>query len=523
MPELCPHQMQCLEQILASIRNRIVPASILLIGPSGAGKKTIAREAARRLEMSFEFVSLDLPVDAIADELFGTFADATRSTEGGPAPGVLGHGTRMMLYLAGLQNAQPPLLRPLYRLLTDRTYLDKQGNIWAIGENILIVAALSTPVPNPTVSHEHWLCTGFQLTIRVNVPSSQEDLLHMCKSMASMHAFPREVKADVGAFLSAQLTIPQNLHSVRRWLNSAFESLAEGTPVSAEALQRAMGRDLEWILPRVTYRGRQLTIAHFSRWAGQFPKELSTIPIHLARLIADRYYLSMGAFYEALERLIRESGVPEADRVAFLKWQHLGQSAPAIAHDLKNQARWRIVGEIDLDQDERLWPDLTSEQPRWFILADDFVGSGTTMTKLFSDKRTGFLKLLHVYPESEVRVLIVCGFEAGLRAVRAKSLECLRHRVRLLCHWMLSEKDTCFHRTSCILTDDKQRDRFRRFCLEAARRHFPTLKRQMHLGYADLGAFVAFFNTVPNNSLPILWHDTGTWYPLFPASGIPQV
>ena len=48
------------------------------------------------------------------------------------------------------------------------------------------------------------------------------------------------------------------------------------------------------------------------------------------------------------------------------------------------------------------------------------------------------------------------------------------------------------------------------------------LTPQIPLGYGDMGALVAFHNTVPNNTLPIFWSsgvvNDKLWKPLFPRA-----
>src|SRR5207249_870143 len=121
--------------------------------------------------------------------------------------------------------------------------------------------------------------------------------------------------------------------------------------------------------PRLQYRGSQFDLVHFERWARQFPRELSALSVHLIREIAERYYVGVREFYEGLDFLIRNSDIPRGSCVTFCRWQEMGRSAPSVAHELKNQARWRPVGEIDLDEDEHRWPDLSSFDSHFFVLA----------------------------------------------------------------------------------------------------------------------------------------------------------
>ncbi len=96
----------------------------------------------------------------------------------------------------------------------------------------------------------------------------------------------------------------------------------------------------------------------------------------------------------------------------------------------------------------------------------------------------------------------------------------LADRVKMDVFFLFGEEDTCFHDNSRILTRTQVRVSFRSFCLTVADNYFTSLCGTFRLGYGGLGALVVFSNTVPNNSLPLLWYDQSKWIPLFPASGL---
>jgi len=470
--------------------------------------------------IDFVDVSLKQPKEVIADQLFGSAAAAERAQESGVPPGILGQSSPVVVYLSDFQNVDLSLVDSLYRTIKSRAYLDRLGTQWKLNEDLWLIGALTIPSPNSTIAYEHKICGAFQQTVLLAPPSSSADLLSICRSLSADHPSPREVATDVGEFLANYSGTPENLHAVRRWLSLALDLADVRAPITTEIVRRAIESDLQWVFSRLVYRGRALTLDRFQRWISQFPTPHSPLAMHLVRQIADAYYVSNEAYFDALNDLIQGSGVPPNSRVVFCKWQHTGASAPAVAHDLKNQANWKVLGEIDLDQPSSSWPTFAGPEPAWFVLADDFVGSGGTLATFFANKSDGLSALLEKYRLAKVRILTVVGFESGLRLAQRAIPASHRSRVQILAARLFQNEDTCFHPTSKILVHKEQREQFKNCCLELAKVHFETMKPEMRLGYDNLGAIIVFFNTVPNNSLPILWYTTGHWFPLFPASGL---
>ena len=283
-----------------------------------------------------------------------------------------------------------------------------------------------------------------------------------------------------------------------------------------------MVEDLRWVLAKLSYRGVELSVARFADWASQFPLILRPIAAQLVRQIADRYFIGHGEFHRILSDLIDRSGIPSGHPVVFCRAEPLGKSSPRVAHAVKNQARWRPAADIDLSGDSRNWPGLRSIGVRHIILADDFVGSGTTLSNLFLQDAP-LVQVIRANPDASLKVLVIAGFEAGLTRIKFSIPGPLLKRVQIISGRLFGPRDQCFELRSRILPIEEQRNNLRQFCQDAAAKHYPSLDVDSRLGFRALGALVVFPDTVPNNSLPILWHDRGTWLPLFPGSGLPGV
>ena len=78
--ELCVHQTRYLQRIIKyALDSQIYLPSLLLTGPAGSGKRTIAFQSAHEIGIDFVEVSLKQSKHSVAEQLFGTLADAKRS------------------------------------------------------------------------------------------------------------------------------------------------------------------------------------------------------------------------------------------------------------------------------------------------------------------------------------------------------------------------------------------------------------------------------------------------------------
>jgi hypothetical protein len=463
--------------------------SVLVDGAPGSGKRTAVRALAANVGAEFAEVPVaDIP-EAVLQRL------QREVVERGDC----------IVYLSSLQHLPRELFQTFHQMLTSKVVVSKDGRT-PIPESVWLVAGLSQPEQGSTIGQEHWLLTNFERRIYLANPTLDEvrsAVQYWLDELGMM--LPKETTE----WLVNAGRMHGHFKTIRRWIES-LQALDDRDP-----LARLLEVELRWAVDAMEYRGGVVSLEHVKTWVEQFPSQLWPLAIGLVRLIREKYFIGAPKYHSSLESLIKGSRIRTRERVTFCRWQRLGESSPRVAHDIKNQARWAVQSEIDCDLDPAQWPTLGEVRGSPIVVADDFVGSGSRLRAFVRDVLPN---LRERYPGSRVVILIVRAFESGLRAALSSAD---RAGTAVVVGETWSSRDRCFTDDSAIIVDSEVRSELKRFCLEMARSKLKGLPNKMHLGFGDLGALVVFGWTVPNNTLPVIWHDAGDWTPLFPASGIP--
>lgn len=503
----------CLREVF---RNE-TPAPVLMRGGPGTGKRTIARAMADKAGIPFVEIPLAGPSEFLRKRLFGSEAECLRSKDTHDPPGELSSLDNHLVYFSDLQGLSIDIHQDFQKLVTRRTYSDLNGREWRLPQGLIIVVSLTEGVEG-NVTPTHWLCRQFSAQIMVDVPHAQKEAFGLIQEII------RNIQPDCKVELSESeavtlLSVAQwNLRTLREWIQGRMTMRSSSGVINYNDIREVIEKDVGCLLSRMEYCATCVPLDRYRNWSAQFPPKLASVPIHIVRKIYDAYYISAAEFQAGIHNLIRKSKITADGKVVFCKWQYLGKSAPMVTHELKNRGRWKLIGELDLDRDLETWPKLRNETGVSFILADDFVGSGKTFKKLLT---TGSVKkLVEHYSEASVKILIVAAYEEPLSEI-ARTLRVISDRIDIQVHKLFFSKDRCFTDDSLIFASDEERNDVKRFCCEMAEKHFPRL-RNHPFGFGGVASLCVFHNTVPNNSLPILWFDDNQreWTPLFPARGL---
>ena len=512
-PTLCQFQESALETVLrslASARNSL--PTFLLVGSPGIGKRVIASEVARRIGIEFVEVRLDGAPAKVLEVLCGSNSTETQTTDG-----ELRVAGPRLVYLSHLEGLHHSLFRLIAGLLQTGTYTDASGETYRINEDAWIGAGLSLGAA-ANVTPEHWISAAFHLTVRISEPTDVPCFLHVARNVIAEIFTNVEVSDEIGELLAAHRLNHQNFHAVRRWMISAYTK-SPGMPISVESVKRAILEDLDWTIRSLEYKGRRLEVRHVERWLSQIGPAYQPLALRLVWLLANKYFIGQDEYYRALNRLVEESQVPVSQVVSFCKWQPLGRSAPHMAHDIKNCSRWKVGSDIDLSLPATSWPQMPVGNPA-FILSDDFVGSGLTLSRLGKgDTGAALRNLSTLYPDAAFILIVMVAYEKSLADAIATINKMLGKSLRVCIYRLLTEADRCFSPSSILLPTEGERKQVRDLCLASRAKYFKSLSSNFVFGFESTASFFAFYNSVPNNSLPILWHDQAKWFPLLPAGG----
>jgi len=520
---LAPQQNRVIERLRSTISNCQEMPSVIFIGTSGTGKRTLAQGLALALGLNFTEVPLIGSSDDLKMRLFGNENEAKRSREEHTPPGQLGFSSGVV-FLSHFEQLPTNMHHCVHSLLTTRTFVDAQGCKWSLHRNALLVGSLTTGRNDFTVSVSHWLPASFEHRIQTNQIASAQECREMTSCiLASLGSIAEPEEDAISEMLITTRLATNGLHTIRECLVDVVAQAGTHDKITANEIRDAMNRREETALAlmQASYRGRTISPQMCTSWLDQFQPEEVPYARHILFKLADRYYISERRYYDLIEKLKKQPIISPDVGITFCRWQMLGKSGDRVAHDIRNVANWRVNPEVDLRLDPTNWRNLAKDAHHTFILADDFVGTGQTLSRLVQGGNAGSInKLLTAFPHAHIWILILVGYLKGLRLIRNQTLS--EPRIHLDVGIILDEEDRCLSETSSIFQEPSDRLAVRTICDRAKSDHYPDLANEFAYGYRELSSIVVFSNTVPNGSLPILWHTKGTWNPLCPAEGLPE-
>jgi hypothetical protein len=148
------------------------------------------------------------------------------------------------------------------------------------------------------------------------------------------------------------------------------------------------------------------------------------------------------------------------------------------------------------------------------VFVDDFVGTGGQASGNIKDLWASLAEIPEVATIKLYFVTIVA-FVGGYRKVK-ELVDELRLPFEVRACEVLDETSQYFGDKSTAFKDNAEREDARRVAMEYGK----VLVRDNPLGFGDLGLGVVFEHGCPNDTLPVLWAESGNpkWTPLFPRN-----
>jgi hypothetical protein len=283
--------------------------------------------------------------------------------------------------------------------------------------------------------------------------------------------------------------------------------------------------DILAVSQRLMFCGRQKDVAELRSWLRQFDDEARIeVAFLLLKRLAEKGFINEGAKSLALGRLeeiVRARRLDvgggawkiERGRLDNLCLTYVDselKSGAATTRELKNMLR---PGKSGPTGDVGTWMRSHLEDDPMIVVVDDFAGSGTTLGKGIERFRTQTDRTLwrRYCDEGRLSAVVMFAFPEAIEHVRRKSLG-----VHIVAATVLGEELRACGEEAGIFESGAELRFAKDVLLQIGRELYPDAP----LGFGDLGALVAFHNTVPNNTLPIFWSNGRVgdkqWKPIFP-------
>jgi len=283
--------------------------------------------------------------------------------------------------------------------------------------------------------------------------------------------------------------------------------------------------DILAVSQRLVYCGRQKDVAELRSWLRQFDDEARIeIAFLLLKRLAEKGFINEGAKSLALGTLgdiikARRTVIGakafkairgRLDNLCLSYVDSDLKSGATAARDLKNMLR---PGKSGPTAEISTWMRTHLENDPMVVVVDDFAGSGETLAKgMESFRRQIDRKLWAKYSgEGRISVAVMFAFPEAIELVQARC-----PGVHVVAATILGEEVRALADEANIFESEEDHRFAKDVLLQIGRELYPSAP----LGFGDLGALVAFHNTIPNNTLPIFWSNGRAgdreWRPIFP-------
>lgn len=303
---------------------------------------------------------------------------------------------------------------------------------------------------------------------------------------------------------------------------SASAEQRPATPVFETTAFPIAEDDLLPVSQKLVFLGKQVDVAEVRSWLRQFDDDSRIeVAFQLLRRLSEQGYVSDGVVVSALtsmqdainERRTRIGGrawLPVRRRLDNLCISYVDSEAKSGAQTARELSKRMAPGKCAGVSELGGWVDGHLESDPIIVIADDFAGTGTTLTKGIGRLWKGREVLMNrLAKEGRVICAVISAFPEAVEKIHAEypSIDVLVIRP-------FGDEVRALDPEARIFADDGELKFAKDVVLQIGRQ----LTAQNPLGYGDMGALVAFHNGIPNNSLPIFW-SSGTvnhrpWTPL---------
>lgn len=281
------------------------------------------------------------------------------------------------------------------------------------------------------------------------------------------------------------------------------------------------------VAQKLTYCGKQKDVAEIKQWLRQFDDDsrIETAYLLLKR-ISEQGFITEGMRANMLakvdEMIVARRVATGAGKwvivknrrtnlaIGYLDVDH--KSGASMAREMKTRMQ---AGKCASASDMDTWMRANEDKDGFVALVDDFAGTGQTLVGGLKKARAKVSAELWERYVSEGRLclFLMYAFPEAIEAVNAE----YPGIPVLVAHVFGDELRACNEEAGIFETPGE-----RAFAQDILQQIGRELSPSYPLGHGDMGALVVFYNTTPNNTLPIFWSG-GTvqerpWKPLFPRT-----